>query len=118
MTNLTYTQNGDYMIPNLVADEVPEGKVTRYGQMRRKFLQEHMNGIYQHFLLSGTLKSHLLTIQEQAEQRMDVLMKQMAKAQNVTEELKATDQMEWVRQMNNIRQSAEEIVLNEIIYTL
>ena len=53
-----------------------------------------------------------------AEQRMDVLMKQMAKAQNVTEELKATDQMEWVRQMNNIRQSAEEIVLNEIIYTL
>ena len=69
-------------------------------------------------LLEGSLKAHCLEIQEQAERRLDVLMEQMAKAEGVDEELKASDQMKWVQMMNNIKNSAEEIVLTELVYSL
>ena len=99
------------MIPMLQMDEQPEGTLTKYGLMRKNYLQEHKKGIYTGLLLKGKLKEHLLTIQEQAEQRMEFLTAQMAEAEGVTEELKAADQMKWVGMMNNIRHSAEEIVL-------
>ncbi|MEE7901662.1 MAG: TnpV protein [Enterocloster sp.] len=118
MMNLTYEKNGDYLIPMLQMDEQPEGMLTKYGLMRKNYLQEHKKGIYTGLLLKGKLKEHLLTIQEQAEQRMELLTAQMAKAEGVTEELKAADQMKWVGMMNNIRHSAEEIVLKELIYSL
>lgn len=118
MMNLTYEKNGDYLIPMLQMDEQPEGTLTKYGLMRKNYLQEHKKGIYTGLLLKGKLKEHLLTIQEQAEQRMELLTAQMAEAEGVTEELKAADQMKWVGMMNNIRHSAEEIVLKELVYSL
>ena len=114
---LTYEKNGDYLIPNLMPNEEPEQALTKYGLMRKKFLQEHRKGIYQGMVLTGELKAHCLQIQEQAEQRMEALSEQMAKAEGVNEELKAADQMKWAAKMNNIRHSAEEIVLTELIYS-
>ena len=114
---LTYEKNGDYLIPNLTANEEPEGTLTKYGLMRKNFLQEHRKGIYQGMILAGELKAHCLEIQEQAEQRMDFLTQQMAKAEGVDEALKAADQMKWVGLMNSIRHSAEETVLTELIYS-
>lgn len=113
---LTYEKNGDYLIPNLIPNEEPEQALTKYGLMRRNFLKEHRGGVYQGMILTGELKAHCLEIQEQAEQRMELLTEQMAKAEGVTEELKAADQMKWVAKMNNIRHSAEETVLTELIY--
>ncbi|MFW5553447.1 MAG: TnpV protein [Roseburia inulinivorans] len=113
---LTYEKNGDYLIPNLISNEEPQGTLTKYGLMRKNFLKEHRKGIYQGMILKGTLKEHCLETQEQAEQRMEMLTGQMAQKEGVNEELKAADQMSWVAKMNNIRQSAEEIVLKELIY--
>ena len=100
----------------LKMDEQPEGTLTKYGLMRKNYLQEHKKGIYTGLLLKGKLKEHLLTIQEQAEQRMELLTAQMAEAEGVTEELKAQNQLEWVGRMNNIRNRAEEIINSELIY--
>ena len=92
--------------------------LTKYGRMRKKFLKEHRRGIYSGLLLTGELKAHCLKIQEQAEERMDFLTEQMAKAGGVDEALKASDQMKWVAKMNAIRHSAEETVLTELVYSL
>ena len=113
---LEYVKCGDYMIPNLKANEEPEELLTKYGLMRRKYLKEHRSGIYAGLMLEGRLKEHCLIIQEQANERFDLLVAQMALADGVTEELKAADQMKWVRMMNNIRVCAEEMVLSEIVY--
>ena len=90
----------------------------KFGLMRKFHLENHRRGIYSGLLLSGKLKEHLLMIQEQAEERFDLLIEQMAKQEGVTEQLKAQNQMLWVRRMNNIRARAEEIVREEIIYCL
>ena len=116
--NLTYEKCGDYLIPNLIPDPEPEGELGKFGLMRKSYLENHRRGIYSGLLLSGELKKHLLMIQEQAEERFDLLVEQMAKREGVTEQLKAQDQMLWVRRMNNIRARAEEIVREEIIYFL
>ena len=113
---LTYEKNGDYLIPNLTANEEPEGTLTKYGMMRKNFLQEHRKGIYQGMILAGELKAHCLEIQEQAEQRMEVMTSRMAKTEGVTEKLKAADPMKWTAKMNNIRHAAEESILTELIY--
>ena len=114
---IEYIQSGDFQIPNLIANKEPEGMLTKYGLMRKNFLKEHRRGVYSGMLLKGTLKEHCLTIQEQADQRMDLLTEQMAKDQGVDEQMKRNDQMKWVGLMNNIRNSAEEIVLSELIYS-
>ncbi len=106
------------MIPNLIPDPEPEGELRKFGLMRKSYLEKHRRGIYSGLLLSGELKKHLLMIQEQAEERFDLLVAQMAEKEGVTERLKADDQMLWVRRMNNIRARAEEIVLNDMIYSL
>ena len=113
---LEYIKTGDYYIPTLMANKEPEEALTKYGLMRKEFLKEHRRGIYTGMMLEGTLKEHCLTMQQQAEERMDVLIKQMSREQGVDEKLKALDQMKWVRMMNIIRASAEEMVCNEIIY--
>ena len=114
--DLTYEKCGDYLIPNLIPD--PDGELRKFGLMRKSYLENHRRGIYSGLLLSGELKKHLLMIQEQAEERFDLLVEQMTKQEGVTEQLKAQDQMLWVRRMNNIRARAEEIVREEIIYCL
>ena len=116
--NLTYEKCGDYLIPNLIPDPEPEGKLRKFRLMRKSYLENHRRGIYSELLLSGELKKHLLMIQEQAEERFDLLAEQMAKQEGVMEQLKAQDQMLWVRRMNCIRARAEEIVREEIIYCL
>jgi hypothetical protein len=115
---LTYEKNGDYLIPNLQADDQPEGTVTKFGMMRETFLKEHHRGVYSAFLMGGKLKQHLLDIQEQAEERMELLTEQMARREGVTEQLKEADQMLWVKKMNSIRNRAEETVTRELVYTL
>ena len=116
--NLTYEKCGDYLIPNLIPDLEPEGELRKFGLMRKSYLENYRRGIYSGLLLSGKLKEHLLMIQEQAEERFDLLVEQMAKQEGVTEQLKGQDQIFWVRRMNNIRARAEEIVREEIIYCL
>ncbi len=116
--NLTYEKCGDYLIPNLIPDPEPERELRKYGLMRKSYLENHRRGIYSGLLLSGELKKHLLLIQKQAEERFDLLVEKMAKQEGVTEQLKAQDQMLWVKRMNNIRARAEEIVREEIIYCL
>lgn len=116
--NITYEKCGDYLIPNLIPGPELEGGLRKFGLMRKAYLENHRRGIYSGLLLSGELKKHLLMIQEQAEERFALLVEQMAKREGVTEQLKAQDQMLWVRRMNNIRARAEEIVREEIIYFL
>ena len=116
--NITYEKCGDYLIPNLIPDLEPEGELRKFGLMRKSYLENHRRGIYAGLLLSGELKKHLLIIQEQAEERFDLLVAQMAEKEGVAERLKAENQMLWVRRMNNIRARAEEIVLNDMIYSL
>lgn len=114
--NLTYEKCGDYLIPNLIPNPELEGELRKFGLMRRSFLENYRRGIYSGLLLSGELKKHLLMMQEQAEERFDLLVEQMAKQEGVTEHMKEQEQMLWVRRMNNIRARAEKIVLKEIVY--
>ena len=117
MTEITYTRQGDYNLPNLLPPQeepVPHGK---YALLRKKFLKEHRRVTYTNLLTSGKLNTHLAEIQQNAQRRMEEIVAQMAKAEGVTEELKAANQMEWVQRMNNIRQRAEEIVMADLIYS-
>ena len=116
MTEITYTRQGDYNLPNLLPSQeepVPHGK---YALLRKKFLKEHRRVTYTNLLTSGKLNSHLAEIQQTAQRRMEEIVAQMAKTQGVTEELKASDQMKWVGLMNNLQNAAEETVLAELIY--
>ena len=116
--NLTYEKCGDYLIPNLIPDPEPEGELRKFGLMRKSYLENHRRGIYSGLLLSGELKKHLLVIQKNAEERFDLLVRQMAEREGVMEQLKAQDQMLWVKRMNSIRARAEEVVREEIIFCL
>jgi len=113
----TYTQIGDVQIPDLVMDLQPEGEIGVWGWRRKRYLKEHKKGMYNAMLLNGSLTQHLIDTNTVALDLMDTLVKQMAKTEGVTEELKKQDQMEWVRRMNNIRNRAEEIVRNDLIYS-
>ena len=111
---LTYTIQGDYLIPDLTVPESP--KLGKYGTLRRTFLRKHRDGIYTGMLLNGTLNSHLEEVDRQAQKMLDDLTEQMKALNGVTEQLKAEDQMRWVQMMNSIRHSAEEVILNDLIY--
>ena len=112
----TYRQEGDYLIPNLALPEEPEYQIGKYGRMRRSYLKEHRPVLYANLLTSGTLHRHLAEIDQACNERMEIIVSDMARQEDVTEALKAADQMEWVRRMNNIRSRAEEIVLTELVY--
>ena len=113
---ISYSQCGDYLIPNLVLPEEEQQPIGKYGRMRKRYLKEHRPVLYSNMLLKGKLFQHLAEIDEACEERMELLTRQMAKQEGVTEALKASDQMEWVRHMNSIRNRAEEIVLSELVY--
>ena len=110
-----YTLHGDYYLPDLVLRE-EEPIYGKYGMLRKQFLKEHRSAGYQYLLLTGKLNEHLNQTDQEAREQVETLMEQMTEKQGVTEELKAQDQMEWVRLMNNIKASAEEIVLKNMIY--
>ena len=112
----TYTQVGDVLLPDLSIGEVEQRPIGKYGRMRKRYLKEHRPVLYSNLLLSGKLFQHLAEIDEACEKQMELLTRQMAKREGVTEALKAADQMEWVRRINSIRSRAEESVLNELVY--
>ena len=112
---MSYTLHGDYYLPDLVLRE-EEPTYGKYGMLRKQFLKEHRSARYQYMLLTGKLNEHLNQIDQEVREQVETLMEQMTEKQGVTEELKAQDQMEWVRLMNNIKASAEEIVLKNMIY--
>ena len=113
----TYTRVGDVLLPNLSIGEEEQRSIGKYGRMRKRYLKEQHPVIFSELLLSGKLYLHLLEIDEACEGRLELLILQMAKSEDVTEALKAANQMEWVRRMNSIRSRAEEIVLHELVYT-
>ena len=112
----TYTRVGDYLLPDLVIKETEQRSIGKYGRMRKQYLKEQRPVLYSNLLTAGKLYRHLAEIDEACETRMDLLIRQMAKQEGVTEALKASDQMEWVRHMNSIRSRAEEIVLHELVF--
>ena len=113
---ITYRESGEYLLPDLTLEDQPTAPLTKYGRMRMRFLQEHKPGLYSHLILSGKLYPHLVETQEAAQTRIGRIVAEMAKDAGIDEELKAQDQMAWVGAMNAIRQQAEEIVLEELIY--
>ena len=110
----TCHQKGDYFLPDLSVPELPA--IGIWGQRRRRYLKEHRQAFYTALLLSGKLNDHLSEIDEQAEAMFSQLVKQMAEQDGITEQLKADNQMEWVRRMNSIRNRVEEIIFHEYIY--
>ena len=110
----TYKQVGDYLLPNVEAPESPA--IGIWGQRRHKYLMEHNHTLYTALFLSGKMAAHLQEIDRSATQMFDQLVDQLKTCKGVTERLKATDQMEWVRRMNAVRHEAAEIVAKELIY--
>lgn len=114
---LTYTKAGDYYLPNLAAPDAPAHPIGKYGRMRKRYLKEHHRTIFESMVLDGSLWAHIAEIDQASTERMKLLIPAMAKQEGVTEELKASAQMEWVGRMNSIYNRAEEIVLNDFIFS-
>ena len=106
---------GDYYMPNLVLEK-EKIMLNKYGRMRLKFLKENKKAEYTIMFVNGTLNKHLKEIQQTAQERIDIIIEQLKQQNNLTEEMKNTDQLYWVSMMNNFKNTAEEIVLNELIY--
>ena len=114
--DISYRQEGDYLLPNLTLDPQPEGEIGVWGWRRKMYLKERRKGTYNALLMKGMLTQHLIDTNEAALDMMETLVKQMAASEGVTEDLKRRDQMAWVGAMNNIRDRVNEIVLNEVIF--
>ena len=118
-TGGTYTQVGDYILPDLLpAEEEKKANIGVWAMRHKRYLKQNHRVLYYNLLTSGKLNSYLTDIEEQANDMFSRLVKDLAEQENVTEKLKATDQMLWVRKMNNIRNRATEIVNAELIYTV
>ena len=113
----TYIRHGDYLIPCLTLPEEEQRFVGVWGQRHKRYLKEHKRVVYITLLTSGRLNSYLADIEEQAQEHFERIVEQMKQAQGITEQLKAENQMEWVRRMNNIQTCAREIVEKEIVYS-
>ena len=111
-----YRLVGDYYVPNLILKKEEKIILNKYGRARLKFLKENRKAEYTIMFINGTLNKHLKEIQETALQRVEVIIEQLKEKNYLTEEMKNTDQLYWVGMMNNFRNTAEEIVLNELIY--
>ena len=111
---LTYRQEGDFLLPNLRAPEAP--KIGKYGMLRHQYLRTHKRAILIGMQMSGELNSHLEQIDREATEMAEGLTSRMAQEQGVNEQMKKTDQMKWVQMMNSLKASAEEIVLNQLVY--
>ena len=115
-TGIEYHLEGDYYIPNLSMPKQEKITLNKYGRMRLNFLKENKKAEYTIMFVNGTLNKHLKEIQETAEKRIDIIIEQLKQQNNLTEEMKNTDQLYWVSMMNNFKNTAEEIILNELIY--
>ncbi|MDD6808100.1 MAG: TnpV protein [Oscillospiraceae bacterium] len=113
----TYTQTGDYLLPDLsLPAEKEPGNIGVWALRHKRYLKQHHKVLYYNLLTSGKLYSHLADIEDQAQQLFPRLVKELAEKEGVTEQLKSSDQMKWMRKMNNIRNRAAEMVNNEVIY--
>lgn len=117
MANITYRQVNDYMIPNLkLPPEETAIRLGKWGMMYKDYLQKHNPVLFSTLLTQGKLYQHCARIDIQAQQMFNTLVEQMTKTENITEQLKSQNQLEWVRRMNSIQERASEIVCNELIY--
>ena len=112
---LTYDLVGDYYLPRLIVPEEPEGDIGRYGRMRKRFLKEHQPDTFALMLMENTMTQHLIDIDHQAKEQIELITAQLARAEGVTEALKARDQLGWIRAMNSCRARTEEQVVREIV---
>ena len=112
----TYRQEGEYLIPNLALPNEDDYEIGKYGHMRLAHLKGHRKILYTNYLMEGTLSKHLSEIDQACNARMEIIVPAMAKQEGATEELKASDQIEWVRRMNGICNRAEEIILREVVF--
>ena len=112
----TLTADGNYYLPDLTLPEEPRYDIGRFGLMRRHYLKNHRKGLFTVLLTSGKLNEHLYEIDQTANDRMELLSNQMAKSEDVTEQLKAENQMLWIGKMTNIRNRIEETIKEELIY--
>ena len=116
-TGIEYRLVGDYYIPNIIMPKIRRtGNIGKYGILKLNYMKKYKIPEYTEMLLNNELKSYLLDIEDECKDKLELLIKQMVEKENITEELKANNQMEWVQKMNNIKNRAEEIILNEIIY--
>lgn len=115
---ITYRKEGDYLIPNLYIKDYKKSdySIGKYGRLRLNYLKEHKRALYTELLLTGKLSKHLALIDSDAKKRVSDIVNKLAQAEGINEDLKRTNQMEWVQAMNNIKNRAEEVVLSELIY--
>ena len=115
--NITYRQVNDYMIPNLtLPPEESAIRLGKWGMLHKDYLQKHNPVLFATLLTQGKLYQHCADVEKQAQKMFDTLISQMMKTENITEQLKIQNQLEWVQRMNNIRERASEIICNELIY--
>ena len=114
MNKITYSRNGDYLIPDIKLTEQPTQPLGKYGRMRKTYLEEHRKALFNHLLLSEKLQAHLLEIDQTADRRLEQVMSDLQKTQTPPD--KMTHQMEWVGHMNNLKAQAEEMILTELVY--
>ena len=113
---IPYTLHGEYYLPNIVLSSADDRPIGRWGRMHKKYLMEYRPVLYNHLVFTDQLHPYLVTVDEQAQSRLERIITDMAAAEGVNEALKAADQMEWVRRMNDIRNRAEEIIQAELIF--
>ena len=116
-TGIEYNLVGDYYLPKFsILKARRTGNIGKYGLLRLEYIKKHKRAFYTDLLLDNELSSYLLDIDDECKEKVEYLINEMAKKENITEELKANNQMEWISQMNNIKNRVEELVYNEIIY--
>ena len=116
-SKITYHREGDYLIPNIIVENPKKDyHIGLYGRLKLEYIKKHQLGLYSDLILNGTLPDHLIEIDKCANKRVKSIINELTKKENVDENLKQINQLEWVRCMNNIKNRAEEIVLNELIY--
>ena len=117
MKEITYHKEGDYLIPDIIVENPKKDyHIGLYGRLKLEYMKKHQLGLYSDLILTGTLPESLIEIAKTANERVYIIISELAKKENVDENLQQNDQLEWVRCMNNIKNRAEEIVFNELIY--
>ena len=113
---ITYTSHEGFCLPNLTLPRKEDASFGRYGRLRLKYLKDHRRVLYINLLTAGELAQHLSEVDQQAQEMLELLVRQMAQEQGITEQMKAEDQMAWVGAMNNVRSAAEEVVMREVVF--
>lgn len=115
--NIKYVKQGDYLLPNLVIDNQNYGEINKYGYLRLNYIKEHKQGLYQALLMKNELTNHLLSVSNEAEERLKTLIDNYIRNdEKLSEKSKENNQIEWIKLMNNYKNTVEEIILKELIY--